>query len=326
LTPRADAARRSGQREQGAFALVLVPIAVGIVLGVFLFPRRALPDSVPLPLADRSELVRIARADRDLAARATVEPLSSDVRTLGSALRRFHELEAHDASTVEIGKAREAIDGALHDAAVAGNGALLELRAAQLELFMTEVKRFETTGQESTELQSVAGGFVRRMRLEGWCEGRRLLVDDFQLRALFKEMWSAFLGLDRSVPFALSLDEERAIYALYLSQPHPPQAARDAAAAARRGARDAAECAAAAQAEARATEKWRLDHVEQISRIDPTYPGAYARGVANLRAGNVLAAEKAFDEWVQAHPDGPYSLRAKNFLRLAVAASPNGGP
>jgi TolA-binding protein len=324
LTPRADAARRSGQREQGAFALVLVPVAVGIVLGVFLFPRRALPDSVPLPLADRSELARIARADRDLAARATAEPLSSDVRTLGSALRRFHELEAHEASTDEIGKAREAVDGALHDAAVAGNGALLELRAAQLELFMTEVKRFETTGQESAELESVAGGFVRRMRLEGWCKGRRLLVDDSQLRALFKEMWSAFLGLERSDPFALSLDEERAIYALYLSQPHPPQAARDAAAAARRGARDAAECVAAAQAEARATEKWRLDRVEQISRIDPAYPGPYARGVANLRAGNVLAAEKAFDEWVQAHPDGPYSLRAKNFLRLAVAASANG--
>src|SRR5271154_4916188 len=97
--------------------LALVPVGVAVLLGMLLLPRRATPDTVPLPLADPHALARTLEADRLLAARGRSEPLSGSVRALGSALRDFHTLEAHeDADLVEVGKARGAVDLALRTA------------------------------------------------------------------------------------------------------------------------------------------------------------------------------------------------------------------
>jgi TolA-binding protein len=54
--------------------------------------------------------------------------------------------------------------------------------------------------------------------------------------------------------------------------------------------------------------------------LDPTYPAAYALGIAHFRRGAYPASAQAFRDWVDAHPEGPYALRAKNFLRAALAA------
>lgn len=300
--------------------LALVPVGVALVLGVLLVPRRAEPEGVPVPLPDAVSLARTAAADHALAEKARHEPLSSAVRALGSAVRAFHTLEAHDADAHDLYEARGAVDASLVDALRGGNEPLLELRALQLEGFLDEVHRFEASGDQSDELEALAGAFVRSMTLEGWVQGRHVMADDAALRGLFKNMWNGFLGPEVRAEFVPTLDEQRALYAFYLSHPHPSRGMRDAIDAARRGARDAKDCAALAQAERTAVASWRLEHIERLRAIDPSYPADYARGVASYGRGDYVGSARAFRAWLVAHPDGPLALRAKNYLRAAVAA------
>ncbi|HEX8790861.1 MAG TPA: hypothetical protein VF765_07900 [Polyangiaceae bacterium] len=300
--------------------LALVPVGVAFVLGVLLVPRRSEPEGVPLPLADAASLARTAAADHALAEKGRREPLPGAVRALGSAVRAFHTLEAHDAEARQLYEARGAVDEALVDALRGGSEPLLELRALQLEAFLDEVHRFDATGEQSDELAALAGAFVRSMTLEGWVSGHHVMADEAALRALYKNMWNGFLGPEVRAEFAPTLDEQRALYAFYLSHPHPSRAMRDAIQAARRGARDAKDCAALEQADRAAVATWRLEHIERLRAIDPSYPADYARGVASYGRGDYVASAKAFRAWLMQHPEGPLALRAKNYLRAAAAA------
>ncbi|MDP9149363.1 MAG: hypothetical protein M3O36_05405, partial [Myxococcota bacterium] len=235
-----------------------------------------------------------------------------------SALRDFHTLEARKADARALGDARRAIDAALIDNSPAGDEGLVRLRAVEMEQFLAELRRFQSTGEETPELQALAGGFVRAMTMEGWCSGHSLAPEEPVLAVMFKHMWDTFLGLDGRKAFDPSLAEERLLYAFYLSHPHPSKAMRDALEAARRGAPDASACRALAEAERGATESWRLERIARLAAIDPTYPAEYARGVATFRRGDYSAAAKSFGRWLQDHPDGPFALRAQNYLRAAA--------
>jgi hypothetical protein len=308
-------ARRDG------VGLAVVPVAVALVFGFLLAPRRSQPDAIPLPLANPREMARVEHADHELAERGRREPLAGPVRALGSAIRQFHRLEARDSDARTLGEARRAVDSALIDAIPGGSEGLLELRAIELEGFLDEVHRFERTGEQSDELYSLAGGFVRSMTSEGWCDGHSLAPTLPALRVMFKQMWNSFLGLESRRELEPTLDEQRVLYAFYLSRPHPSRGSRDAIAAARRGARDATACRAAAEAERAALESWRLERITRLAAIDPVYPADYARGVASFRRGDYGAAANAFRSWLSAHADGPLALRAQNYLRAAVDAN-----
>jgi hypothetical protein len=313
------AARQHELRRALAFATV--PLGATLLLGLLLLPRQAMPGALPLPVADPQSLRQTLEADTALAARARSTPLPGVVRALGSAVREFHVLEGTSAQPSDLVKARHGIDTALIDAQSAGAEPLLELRAVQLEAFVTEVHRFASTGVESPELGALAGGFVRSMRGEGWCDGHRLALTDPQLRAIFKQMWNSILGLDAASPFALTLDEERALFALRLSRPRLPARIREGFVHSKETARDERSCRGIEQSERKAVEKWEIDHIDRIAAIDPVYPAAYARGIANLRGGSFAAAESSFREWLSAHPDGALTLRARSYLRLASRAT-----
>ncbi len=318
--------------------LALVPLGVALILGLLLLPRRAAPESVPLPVADPAVLARTLAQDQSLASAALREPLPGAVRALGSAIRAFHTLEASDAQSQPLFEARREVDRTLvavldarADGANGANGSsganapigvasLLSLRAVQLEAFLTEVQRFEATGERSAELDALAGSFVRSLTQEGWCQGHTLAPDASVLRVMYKHVWNTFLGLDTRPELRTTLDEERVLYAFYLSHAHPSKNMREAIAAARRGARDARSCQALAEAQIAATEEFRLQHITRLAAIDPAYPAQYARGVASFRRGDFGAATTAFSAWLQDHPDGPLTLRAQNFLRAAAAA------
>jgi len=314
-----DAATRSRRAELlDAVRLAVVSFGVAILFGLLLLPRRGAPDDVPLPIADRAALARAVAVDRDLAARARSEPLPGPVRALGSAIRAYHSIEASQ-STADLTRARGAVDAAMVEAFSSGSEALLGLRAVELEGFLEEIRRFESTGVETDELTALAGGFIRSMRTAGWCEGHALVPREPALRTLFKEMWNAFLGLQGRPEFQPTLDEERVLYALYLSSPHPSAAMRAAVESARRGARDANACEGVREAERSAIEDWRLERIRRLAAIDPAYPAAFARGVASFGRGDYRAASVAFQTWLVAHPEGPLSLRAHSFLRAANA-------
>jgi TolA-binding protein len=138
---------------------------------------------------------------------------------------------------------------------------------------------------------------------------------------MFKEMWNALLGLESRPAFALSLDEQRALYAFFIGHAHPSKSMRQALDAARRGAHDEKACLGVAEAEQSATEAWRLERIARIGAIDPAYPTEYARGIASYRQGQYKASAQAFRRWLNDHPDGPLTLRAENYLRAAVDAS-----
>ena len=332
-----DSSRRRELRN--AATLAFVPAGVAVVLGLLLAPRRATPAAIPLPIADARAFARTVLSDQQLAERARREPLPGSVRALGSAIRDFHTLEAHDADARALAEARRAIDVALIDALSGGPEALLRLRAVELDAFVDEVDRFVTTGEQSAELEALAGGFVRSMKSEGWCDGHSLLPGQPVLRVMFKHMWNGFLGLagtggvteppDHAAhpgpgrpleAFRPTLDEERTLYAFYLSHPRPSKAMREALDSARRGAHDARACQALVEAERAATEARRLERIARLAAVDPTYPADYARGVARFRRGEYAASAEAFRRWLGDHPEGPLALRAQNYLRAAADA------
>jgi hypothetical protein len=314
-----DADRRSRRAELlDAIRLAVVPFGVAILFGLLLLPRRGAPDDVPLPIPDAAALAHAAALDRDLAARARSEPLPGPVRALGSAVRAYHMLEAGQ-NAGDLTRARGALDTALIEALAGGDDAILRLRAAQLEAFLSELRRFEATGVETDELAALAGAFVRSMTTAGWCEGHRLTAREPALRTMFKEMWDALLGLEGRPGFDPTLDEQRALYALYLSSPHPSPSMRAAIESARRGARDANACEGVREAERGAAEDWRIERIRRLAAIDPTYPAAFARGVASFRRADYRGASAAFRTWLADHPEGPWSLRAHSFLRAADA-------
>jgi hypothetical protein len=306
------------RRGRGEIALALVPIGVAVVLGVLLLPRHARPESVPLPVPDGRELARSTRTDHDLAQHARRVPLPAAVRALGTAVREFHTLEAHDARAEAVYDARRAIDAVLPDALAAGMEPLRELRAVELEGFLEELQHFEATGEASSELEALAGGFVRSLTAEGWCDGHTVVPGEDALRTMFKVMWNSLLGLGDRGELAPALDEQRALYAFYLSHPRPAKGMREALASARRGARDTAACEAIDEAERAAVEAWRLERIGRLAAIDPAYPAAYARGVASYHRGDYAASAQAFRAWLSEHPDGPLALRAQNYLRAAA--------
>jgi hypothetical protein len=307
-----------------------IPLGVAIVLTMLLLPRRATPafDDIPVPIADAHALAHAAAIDHDLAERARLETLPGAVRAVGSAIRSYHKLEATDGvETPRLLAARRTIDATLSDARASATPeaidlALLRLRAIQLEGFLAEVRRFEAAGgagEPSDELVALAGNFVAAMKSAGWCTGRDLLPDESALRTMYKEMWNGLVGVEGRPGFETSLDEQRALYALYLSAPHPSPAARDAIDAARRGASDARTCAAVVEAERNATEAWRVERIARFGALDPSYPASYAIGVASFRRADYKGASRAFRAWLEGHADGPLALRARAFLRASDA-------
>lgn len=297
-----------------------VPVVVALLGAAFLMPRAATPDIVPLPTVDRAAFEARVRDDATRAERARAEALPADIRELGSLLREWNRLEATDDDATRIGAARAAIDRALP--AVLGNiEGIRSLRAVQLETFLAEVRAFERTGKPSDELVAVAGPFVDRMRSVGWIRGQRVLLTEEERRVAYKLTWNGVAGVDRRSELALTLDETRVLYGLYLRLPHAPEPMIRSFAAARNGARDAAACEALTAGERLAAEGWRLDRIGRLAAIDPTYPVAYAKGVANFRLRKFLASADAFETYLREQPEGPYSLKARNFLRAAHRAA-----
>jgi hypothetical protein len=274
-----------------------------------------------LPIPTERLLARVEARDHALGTEPA--PLPDDIRALGSAIRGYYTKEAKQevdpyVTPATMNDARLALDtvaGPLLTGANDDN--VLALRATQLEVFVGQVRAFERTGTESEELQAVAGPFVRRMHEAGWCDAHSCQFDDHALRAMYKLAWNGLLHLERA-PFALSLDEERALYAFYLRHPHAPDAVRKRIDDARGNARTPNACAALAEAEVLGAELWRIDRVRRLAALDPEYPRDYALGVLHYRHRDFSAAANALRDWLFAHPDGPWTLRARNYLRASL--------
>jgi hypothetical protein len=310
---------------QAGRSLALIPFGVAVVLAALMLPRKVVPETVPLPELDGRAIAREVRIDEELAKVARKTPLSPIVRALGSAIRDFHTAEAEDEKDVVLTDARAAIDAARSE--VLGKDKdeeIRALRAVQMDGFLEEVRRFERTGKESKELMALGGTFIRRMRREGWCQGNVVVLTDLERRALFKANWNMLAEVDRNGAFSLSDQETRAMYTLYFTHPHAPEPQRAALAMARAQAKDLATCARIDEGEHAAAQAWLITKLTEYSAIDPAYPFAIARGIALYQRHQYADAARSFSQWLETHPDGPWTLRTRNYLRASTAAEEEG--
>lgn len=316
-----------GAGSKSARWLALIPVTAAILTMLLMMPRAAPPEDVPLPQTDGKALDASRKDDGDRAASARTTRLPGDVLLVGTALRRLNRAQTTNTQILvpseEVGAARTALDNAFRVAASDGAraaDALRSLRAVQLEAFLAEVERFESTGQSTTELEELGGGFLDRMASAGWLQGTKVLLDDAARRAAYKLVWNAQVGADQLPALALGLDEQRALYRFYISHPHAPEAQRAAYENVRKNATTPADCERAVGQEKIDIEQWRIDKIRRLGDIDPSYPTMFALGVAYYRAGRYDNSVEAFRSWIAKHPDGPLTLRARNHMKAALAA------
>lgn len=311
-------------KSQAGRWLALVPVAVAVLMMALMMPRATVPDAVPVPEVDMRALGATMRVDDELAARAKTTRLPTDVLAVGSGVRALQAAQQKEGegAAAELDVARAQLEDARRSLVTRAGWEpdLLALRAVQMSAFLDELARYEATGTVSKDLEELGGGFVRRMDSSGWSEGRRIVLDEPQRRVAFKTVWNAIVGVEPLDAFKLTLDEQRALYTLYLTRPHAAEPQLRVLEAMRRAATTPEGCARAAAEDRRARETWRIDKIRKLGAIDPTYPTAYALGVAHYRAGRYDLATDAFRSWLDAHPDGPWSARARNHLKASLAA------
>ncbi len=275
--------------ELGAVSVALAVAAAGLAL-----PRATAPNVLPLPLPDAKRLEAERRTEHERATAVRRDGLSFDVRAVGDALRRF------GAATHAQRGSQKLILRDLHAYAERaltreGSAPLLALRALQTELFAASVSRYAQTGEPDQDLTELGGDFIETAVKNGWLV-QGAAVHTSALESLFRARWNDLTGLGARAAFATSLDDFRACYTFLLDPPGVIETTR-------RG-------------------KLRREHVEKIARRDPDYPADFARGVLFFQAHAFEASAEAFRRHLARHPDGPWTLRAKNHLLAAVAEAP----
>ena len=293
--------------QPGALAVLLAGSSAIVAV-----PRSVDPVDLPEPMIAATSIAHIVRAEDALAARAEREskegaPLDFDVRTLGSAIRAYGIADAEGVDTRVVIARRDVAQAALR-ARAHGDDALAKLRAYQLRAFLRELKRWEAEGFETKELRELGGGFADMARRNGWVRHGRLIVDDAARRALFKKRWNE-LVMAHGVRLDPAIDEQRALLRFLIR--HPPRGeSSDGVRPSRRMSEDEREAFAASQ--------YRLRKIEEIAKIDPAYPADFARGVVLYQMRRFASATEMFRRHLDAHPDGPLTLRAQNHLRASL--------
>ncbi|MDB4946039.1 MAG: hypothetical protein JWP97_5573 [Labilithrix sp.] len=304
--------------------LALVPVTAALLVFLLMVPRATTPVDIPLPPVDGVALRAVHDDDDARAARARQARLPTGILAVGTAIRGMNRaMAARDAEAAAEG--RRVLDDALRGALETDGDRALDdlrtLRAVQLEEFLGEVRKYEATGAASPELLELGGAFVDRMTDAGWITGREVLLDEPERRVAFKLVWTAMIAGDRAPGLVLSLDEQRVLYTLYLTRPHVPDSQRVSFQLMRKGAASTEECESVALKERLAAELWRADKIKKLGELDAAYPTGYALGVAYYRAGRYDLAMDAFRGWIDAHPDGPLALRARNHWKAAYVAN-----
>lgn len=314
-----EAAKADAQRKSGRW-LAAIPIAIAAILLLFMLPRSTPPDGVPLPRVDHRVTRAVAEAEERLADEAETNRLPGDILLIGTTVRELTAAET-DGTEAERLIVRNRLDALVKDLIKrpGTDQELVKLRSAQLRTFMADLRAWESGG-EPKEFASTGKSFVQRAQEAGWVEGRHILLDETQRRVAFKTVWNAMTHLSTGT-FALTLDEERALYAFYIGHPRVSESHRTSLEAKRRDATTPETCARSRAEWRRELEGWRADKIKRLAAIDPKYPAQYALGIVYFHAGRGDLAVEAFNTYLEASPEGPYALRARNHLKAALVGT-----
>ena len=276
-------------RHLEGWPLGLGVVGAAVLTAVLAVPRPVEPDFIPLPLIDRQQQELEIETERARVHHAKAG-LPLEVRAVGEALRR---VGAAATNTVALVPQLSAQLRRLVDVAVERHGAerLLELRALQAELFAAAIEQHDDGAER--ELRELSGGVYRAASERGWF---RALVDPRELEAFFRVYWAEALGLVHKQPYAPTLNEWRVYYRFLLSRPLGEGAVRK---------RDV---------------QLRLSYVAALAQHDQDYPARLARGILFYQQAAFADAAAELRAHLERHPDGPWTLRARNHLAACGAA------
>jgi len=283
--------RHRGLISRGSFegwqvgAVVVGAALLGALLAV---PQPVEPDVMPLPRVDWREVSRARERDELRARQAADSQLPYEVRSVGEVFRAFGRANAGAQESFD-GTAIDTLPALARDArAKHGDEALLTLESTQSELFVDALARWEKGEDTTNEIAELGGNFLTKAKTSGWLSGdRSLRMALHERRAMFRVRWAEILGLRSEGVFAPTANEWRIYYRFLLE--HSP------------GAMDQG-----------------LKIVAAVEKLDPDYPGVFARGVLYYRLGQFAKSAEAFRGHLTRHPDGPWKLRAQNHLAAAT--------
>ncbi len=317
--PLPEAEKRGLARHFEGWQPALIAVLLAGSTALVAVPRPVEPREIPEPRIDGLALHRVEQSDEALAAEADVKRLDVDVLALGTALFSYGEVDAGPNHTALDLERRNVLEAAARAIKV-GVAPVLALRAHHLRSFLAGVRAFEHTGEESEKLIQVGRGFLKRLRTNGWVEGKHVLLDRPALRAAFKKHWNDVTDL-RGPAFEITLDEARALYRFFLEHPlktrspieaELPPLPADPTFKSRPAALEVMGSISVTQAQ------YRLKKVEELRALDPTYPADLARGVVLYQMQRFPLAVESFRRQNEAAPDGPYALRVQNYLLAAL--------
>jgi hypothetical protein len=269
----------------------LAIVSAAALSALLVVPRRVEPDWVPPPRIDRVEQRLNAQLEAVRRERARAG-LPLEVRSVGEAFRRFGQASSAGGAPEILRAQLRRLAQAVID--LSGDEALLSLRALQTELFVRAM--LASSDAEPTDDRSELGGSLfAQGRGRGWFAPSAAAASRQELETLFRVYWADVLELRRH-PFAPTLNEWRVYYRFLLSQPLRDGAERD---------RDL---------------QLELGYVADLARHDLDYPAHLARGVLLYQRGAAAEAAAEFLAHLEQHPDGPWTLRVKNYLAACGAA------
>ena len=274
--------------------LFLAAVTFSLLSAMIILPRPTRPRWLPLPVVSSEALSRADEHSQALAQSAQATALPVSTRTVGELYRRLNLALLESGKSAKV--VREDLRLVTQTEIKAGRThELLTLRALQSELFLSEVHRFERTGQVSPELTELAADIGKKMAQYWQTPSGKLTLSDADLRLLFRVRWGQLTGTHRLQPFGPSLEEFKGYFSIYL-RPGPE--------------------AALAAAE-------RSNTVRALGKMDRSYPSEFALGVLALDAGDFSSAESRFSSFLQSTQSGPYSHLAENHLLFAKSRLAN---
>jgi TolA-binding protein len=282
------------ERHLAGWPVGLALVVTAVLTAALVVPRAVPPSELPLPIVERQELRQRAADERALVASATREALPYEVRAVGETLRRFGLLSREQPEHART--LRQQLAELVTTArAEHGDTTLLALRALQAQLF-AQALRGGAADAETRAARELGGELASSSAHPSWYDEHGFVGSDAELAALFRMRWNELLGLARMQPFAATLNEWRLYYRFLL---------RTASLTDTVPGRPAADV---------------LSYLTALGELDPDYPIDFARGVALYGRGAYDEAARAFAAHLHLHPDGPWTLRARNHLAACGAA------
>ena len=289
-------------RLEGWQAIVVAVSVAGVAMLVGT-PRAVPPEEVPLPVPSPAGLAAI-RATDDARAATLARTSERDreamfeLRALGDLMRQYGQADLEGRRDDRASLRPKIVEMVRHFEEIGQSELLLSLRAYQMRVFQHGLSTWEATGKEDEDTRAVGGDFVALAEDNGWLDGPHAFSMDDDVRgALFKRRWAEITAVN-DLRFSLSIDEMRALYAFWLR--NPPRAATSHPDPPER------------------TLSWLMAKVNEIAAVDREYPGELAKGVLAFQLGDHHTAANDFRAHLSLHPDGPWTLRARNYLVAAL--------